>query len=198
VVLQLIETNPKGGDKPFCCPFCGGSDILRWGQASRSVNDTKPVNVTIVRYYCNYCHSTFRYYPKGIDNSKYSERVRRLAALFWLMGLSVRDVIDVFNELEVTLNRMTIWREGQKLVNELNTLKSLTPSLRLSIDKTGGISNRPGGNVLLVLSLANGKTAILGSVNSTDPKAVIAWLTPILDEMNIGINATGTREFFSN
>jgi hypothetical protein len=197
VVLQLIENNQQNNDTPFCCSFCGSSDIQSWGQASRDIYDTKPVNVVIRRYYCNYCHSTFRYYPRGIDKSKYSERVRRLAALFWLMGLSVRNVIEVFSELGVSLDRMAVWREGQKLTNELNSLKALNPDLRLSIDKSGDLLNRSCGNVLLVVGLENEKTAILGSLNSCDPIAVISWLEPILNEMNIGIHRIETREFYS-
>ncbi len=111
------------------------------------------------------------------------------------MDLSVRDVVDVFEELGVSLNRMIVWREGQKLVHELNSLKFLDPNQRYSIDKSGGILNRKDGSVLLVLSLNNGENAILGALNTRDPNAVVSWLRPILNEINVEISKLGTNEF---
>jgi transposase-like protein len=195
IVVQIEDAMNRLADTPLRCPHCGSVDLKHWGELSRKINDVKPVYAVIQRYYCNHCHSTFRYYPTGIDQSRYSERLRRLAALIWLMDLSVRDVIEVFKELGVNLNRMTIWREGQKLVNELNHLKFLNPNLRYSIDKSGGINNRHNGKVLLVLRLRNGQKAVLGSLNTDDPDSVISWLKPILTEMNLQIITMGTREF---
>ena len=195
MVVQIEDTIDWLTDKPLRCAVCGSEHIKHWGSTSRKINDIKPVNTVVYRFYCNQCHSTFRYYPMGVDQSRYSARIRRLAALIWLMDLSVRDVVDVFEELGVKLNRMTVWREGQKLVNELNSLKLLNPSLRYSIDRSGGIENRLNGNVLLVLSLLNGKKAVLGSLNIHDPDLVISWLKPILKGMNLRITTMGTREF---
>jgi transposase-like protein len=195
VVVKLNDSSHKIEDEPLRCVYCGSTNIQRWGQTSRGIYDLKKVDTTINRYYCNTCKSTFRYYPKGIGHSRYSERVRRLAALIWLMDLSVRDVVEVFEELGVSLNRMIIWREGQKLVQQLNSLKFLDPNQRYSIDKSGGVLNRKDGSVLLVLSLKEGKNAILGSVNTKDPYKVIAWLQPILKEMNVQITTISTKEF---
>jgi transposase-like protein len=194
VMMQLNDAQVHGDISPSECPHCGSNDFQRWGRGSREIRDIKKVKTTIYRYYCNYCHSTFRYYPSGIDRSKYTERVRRLAALIWLLDLSVRDIIDVFGELGVKLNRMAIWREGQKLVGELNSLKYLDPNKRLIIDKTGGLNNRPNRNVLLVLRLRDGRMGILGSLNTRDPNLVISRLSPILNELDVDIFIKGTSE----
>lgn len=196
VVVKIVDSNCQDADVPLNCPHCGSCDIRRWGWTSRQIRDVKPMNAIIYRIYCNHCHTSSRYYPKGIDHSHYTERVRRLASLCWLLGLSVRDVIRVFGELDVELNRMVVWREGQKLVNELNSKKLLNPNMRFEIDKSGNVNNRPTGNVLLVFSLMNGKTAILGSLDTQDPISVISWIKPILKEMDIQIETMGTREFF--
>jgi transposase-like protein len=195
IVVQIEESNNKLTEIPLRCPHCGSYDIQRMGRSARKVKDVKPVKAVIHRFFCNHCHSTFRIYPKGVTQSRYSERVRRLAALIWLMGLSVRDVAEVFEKLGVHLNRMIIWREGQKLVNELNSLKYLNPNLRFSIDNKFGIENRPNGDVLLALSLINGKKTVLGTLNTHDPNYVISWLKPILKEMDLHIVSMGTREF---
>ena len=88
---------------------------------------------------------------------------------------------------------MVVWREGQKLVNELNSKKLLNPNMRFEIDKDGNVNNRPTGKVLLVFSLMNGKTAILGSLDTQDPTSVVSWIKPILKEMDIQIETMGTQ-----
>ncbi len=56
--------------------------------------------------------------------------MRRLAAVLWLMEVSTREVEDIFATLGVSINRMTVWREGQKLLEELSHQKLLNPENR--------------------------------------------------------------------
>ncbi len=99
----------------------------------RNVYDTKPVNAVIIRYQCVDCNRTFRYYPQGVDRSPLSRRIRRLAALLWLMDVSTREVEDILENLGISVNRMTVWREGQKLLNELSEKKLLSPDTNYKI-----------------------------------------------------------------
>lgn len=195
VVIRLDEPTTGSEAQPTHCPHCGSAAIRPWGQTTRSVHDAQTMTVRTYRFACERCHRTFRYYPNGIDRSTHSVRIRRLAALIWLMDLSCRDVADVFQELGVSLNRMTIWREGVKLVDQLNELNLLNQKRRISIDKEGSVEHRPKGGVVLVLSLGAGKMSVLGTLNTTDPRAVVNWLTPIVENLDIDVSVLGTTEF---
>lgn len=194
VLIQLQDQKQDDSQAPICCPRCGSTLIARWGQAARNIYDTEPVQAVIERFHCEECHYTFRYYPKGVDRSQFSERIRRLAALIWLMDLSVRDVVEVFQELGVNINRMTIWREGQKLIEKLNAVKALDPANRYSIDKTIGLQNRSQMGVVLVLSLEAGRTAVLGTLDASNPALIIEWLNKILYDCDIQAILMETRE----
>jgi hypothetical protein len=110
------------------------------------------------------------------------------------MDLSCRDVVDVFDDLGIVMNRMTVWREGQKLVNKLNAINSINPEKRFIIDKKIGLGDHPMGGVVLALSLEPGNSVVLGTLNTRDPRAVINWLGPILKGLDIRVSMMATQE----
>ena len=188
VVMIRLEDPPQDGEPdPPICPRCGSVNVRIWGQSVRRVQDAQTKQVQTLRYACDRCNHTFRIYPRGVDRS--------LAGLIWLMDLSCRDVEDVFSELGVKLNRMTIWREGVKLVDQLNQQNLLNQQRRISIDKEGDLIRRPTGGVVLALSLSPGKYSVLGTLNTHDPQAVINWLQPIVKGLDIAVAIFGTTEF---
>lgn len=195
VIIRLDEPSVNTASRPESCPHCGSPQIRPWGQTTRSVHDAEPMQVRTQRFSCESCRRTFRFYPRGVDRSIHSVRIRKLAALIWLMDLSCRDVADVFTDLGVDLNRMTIWREGVKLVDQLNRQNLLNQKRRISIDKEGSVDRRPKDGVVLVLNLGPGKSAILGTLNINDPRAVINWLQPIVKDLDINVSVLGTTEF---
>lgn len=198
VVIRLDEPVGSEEKRPSQCPHCGSTNIRPWGQTTRDVHDATTMVVRTYRYSCERCKRTFRFYPEGIDRSIHSVRIRRLAALIWLMDLSCRDVAEVFQDLGVNLNRMTIWREGVKLVDKLNELNLLNQKRRICIDKEGGVDRRPKDGVVLVLSLARGKMSVLGTLNTNDPRSVVSWLQPIVKGLDIDVSVLGTTEFTSD
>lgn len=195
VMIRLDDPPNETAPVAPVCPYCGSVNVRIWGQSVRRVQDAQTKQVQTLRYACERCSHTFRIYPRGVDRALHSVRIRRLAALIWLMDLSCRDVEDVFNELGVKLNRMTIWREGVKLVDQLNQQNLLNQTRRISIDKEGDLTHRPSGGVVLVLSLSPGKYSVLGTLNTHDPRAVINWLQPIFKGLDIAVTIFGTTEF---
>lgn len=195
VIIRLEEQVESDLERPDRCPHCSSGQIRPWGQTTRKIHDAQTMQVRTYRYSCDSCHRTFRFYPRGVDRSLHSVRIRKLAALIWLMDLSCRDVAEVFSDLGVDLNRMTIWREGVKLVDQLNEQNLLSKKRRISIDKEGSMDRRPKDGVVLVLTLGPGKSAVLGTLNINDPRSVINWLQPIVKDLDINVAVLGTTEF---
>src|SRR4030043_1821440 len=135
VLLQMGDVSVSQTERPKACPLCGSKIVLRWGQVHRTIHDPESIQLVIFRYYCESCKHTFRSYPKGIDRSAFSVRIRRLAGLMWLMDLSCRDIEDIFQKLGVNINRMMVWREGQRLVNYLTSRKTISLTNLWSIEK---------------------------------------------------------------
>jgi len=195
VVLRLSYAQNTNCTQPLCCPNCGSEYIRPWGHALRNVLDIEPISVSVIRFVCPNCQKTFRAYPKGIDRSISSMRIRRLAGLIWLLNLSIRDVANVFREQGVQLNRMTIWREGMKLTEELNKSNLLNPNNKISLEREGNIERNHRNGVVLLLNLGQDRYSLLGTLNCQNPKTAVQWLTPLLRDLDVQVDLLDTKEF---
>jgi len=122
-------------------------------------------------------------------------RIRRLAGLIWLLNLSIRDVANVFREQGVQLNRMTIWREGMKLTEELNKSNLLNPNNKISLEREGNIERNHRNGVVLLLNLGQARYSLLGTLNCQNPKTAVNWLTPLLRDLDVQVDLLDTKEF---
>ena len=108
VILRRRKTKSHQPDRPTHCPYCGSDLFQRWGEVTKSIKDKDVDNISFYRYRCEMCNRTFRHYPGGIDRSYYSLGTKHLAALIWALGFSYRDIVNLFQEYEITLSRSTV------------------------------------------------------------------------------------------
>ena len=126
VVLKLPEVKPEIGQSRRC-PVCKGETFQRWGGRIRKIRDHQVKRVIVYRYGCCLCRHTFRHYPEGIDQAQQSQRLRRLAVLCWVLGLSFRGIAGVFSVFGVGISRMTAWRDSQEWAGQLKRQRMNKP-----------------------------------------------------------------------
>lgn len=196
VVVRLPDSKVNPDERPERCPYCHSQVLQGWGQAPRSIQDVQPTPAEIHRYRCSNCGRTFRHYPKGVDRNAQSLRVRKLAALAWVMGISSRDVVDLFRALGIELNRMTVWREGRELARELQerTPQDLWKKYTLDPVYLPGVSPRFG--VVLVLDVGLDKRLVLGTMDEYNPRNVKAWLEQLAPGFDFQVSVV-TTDFLS-
>lgn len=197
LMLKLPDLETDLENRPEECPYCGGKFIQKWGRTSRNVFDIQNQVTEIQRYRCGGCGGTFREYPPGIPRSGQSNRIKQLAAIAWAIGMSLREVVAIFEEFGIELSHTTVWREGQKFVKLIESQASQKPLQRYAIDRNfvPKISNRFG--VVLAADFGRSKPLVLGTINEHDPRLVKKWLEPLLKDSNIEINILGTDLFLS-
>jgi transposase-like protein len=186
IVLCLNEVETPQNGNVVACPYCKSLSVRRWGSGTRNVYDTKPINAVIFRFYCVDCNRTFRYYPQGVDRSQLSVRIRRLAALLWLMDVSTRDVEEIFDRLGVSINRMTVWREGQKLIEELSQHRLLSPETRYTISRSA-VEVENSSNISFSICVDSSTIAMLGQLNAPNPVLAASWLQAVVADLEIEI-----------
>ena len=118
VVLKLPEVKEEGG-RPRRCPVCKGETFQRWGGQVKQVRDPQVKQVVVYRYRCCGCRHTFRHYPAGVDQAQQSQRLRKLAAVCWALGLSYRGIEMIFTALGFGIDPMTAWRDVQAQAESL-------------------------------------------------------------------------------
>ena len=192
VLLQLQDIHTVPNDRPSHCPYCRSQILQGWGQVSRNIQDIEYECAAVKRYRCSDCGRTFRHYPKGIDRSIQSKRLRKMAALCWQLGLSSKDIVQLFGLLGVELSRMTVWRDGLDLASQLQEVKSQPRSEKYAIDPffMPGISSRLG--VILALEANHEKRVVMGTLDEINPRLVKSWLEQLAHDTGVRVSIVGT------
>lgn len=186
-MLCLNEVEKTQNRHSVICPYCRSESVRRWGTGTRNVYDTKPIHTVVLRFFCVDCSRTFRYYPNGMDRSQLSRRIRRLAALLWLMDISTREVEEIFEGLGVSINRMTVWREGQKLMDELTQRRLLNPEMNYKICRSTASNGCNGHGFSFSICLDSSTIAMLGIIQKSELHEIEVWLRRVLAQQEIEI-----------
>lgn len=108
VILPGLE--PALVRRPSVCPRCGcqAEHLKRHQQVLKPVQDTENNTVPTNRYRCPKCGSTFRAYPQGVGRDALSHRIKDVAVLLHLMGLSYQSVADGMEALGLHVSKTRI------------------------------------------------------------------------------------------
>ena len=196
IVLRFDDFKSNIYTRPDACPYCGCQVLQRWGTGEKVVQDANPEVGEYHRYRCNACGRTFRYYVQGVDKTHLTQRVRKIAGISWALGLSARDVVAVLAECGIELSYMTVWRDGNDIVTRFKDSFGPKQPGRYSIDKLFLKNHGRGIGTSIMVELGNGKTIVLGRMDVVDYRKVLAWLEPILKDLDIQVSIIGTDVLF--
>jgi transposase-like protein len=113
--LLLPKVEPGVFEEPRVCPNqkCGGKQFHLRQEVPKAVRDTVLHEVTARRYECLRCGQTFRVYPLGITADQTSLRLKGLAVLFYIMGLSYGAVALVLSAMGHPLGKTAVYEAVQ-------------------------------------------------------------------------------------
>ena len=88
--ILLPKVSPEMIPVPVKCsyPDCGGRKLRVRQEVGKPLRDTVYKQVQVHRYQCLRCKRTFRVYPEGTNAAQTSQRVKGLAVMLYLLGLS--------------------------------------------------------------------------------------------------------------
>ena len=109
--LLLPEVEPDHWSAPTLCPRegCGGRHFQLRQHVPKPLRDTQLTAVTARRYGCLRCGHTFRVYPPGASGALTSSRLRGLAVLLYLLGLSYGAVHLALQALGHRLSKSAVY-----------------------------------------------------------------------------------------
>ncbi len=190
VVLKLPDVKGIAEKRPLHCPSCKGEILQRWGGTMRKIRDPQVKEALVYRYRCTRCRHTFRHYPEGVDQAQQSQRLRKLAALCWTLGLSYRGLAAVFTVFGVSIAHMSAWRDAQEQAGHLKRSRMWKPVRVLGVD---GAAVRGWGeqqSVVIAVDLGEGKPVAMGFLDEHNPDAVRRWLEPIVKRLGVSVIVT--------
>ena len=190
IVLQLPDVKIKTESRPGKCPNCKGETFQRWGMGHKPIRDSQRRSVQVYRYRCCQCKRTFRHYPLGVDRADQTQRLRKLAAICWVMGLSLRGVSMILGAFGVKLCHMTVWRDLEEAARTVEKKRHWKQVRVLGLDGAyplGWGKKRP---VLIAVDLGSGQPVAIGHVNESDPQAVRRFLEPLVQRLGVSVIVT--------
>lgn len=186
VTLRLPDVKASIATRPAGCRYCASPVLQRWGSQIRAVKDPHVHQALVYRYRCTNCQRTFRHYPPGLSHARQSQRLIHLAALCWVLGLSLRATSAILSVFPVELSHTSIWWDVQALSARLK--RKLPGQVRvLGVD---GVYPKLHGQeqpTLIAVDLGSGKPVALGAVPEKDWRAVVKWLQPLVKELGVEV-----------
>jgi len=114
--LLLPKVEPQVYQELKICPYpdCQGRHFHLWQSVTKPLRDTLLDEVMARRYDCLRCGRTFRVYPMGVCADQTSRRLKGLAVLLYLLGLSYGAVALALEALGHPLGKTAIYEAVQQ------------------------------------------------------------------------------------
>ncbi len=113
--LILPVVDPKRMVQPEKCPYekCSGEHFKMRQEVKKAFLDSEYQQVRALRCECMKCRRTFRVYPQGVQAGQVSQRIKGIAVMLYVLGLSYGAVSIVMEALGVFLSKTSVYRSVQ-------------------------------------------------------------------------------------
>lgn len=184
--LLLAKVEPKAMPVPSKCGYadCTSKQVRLHQPVKKAVRDTVYQQVLAHRYRCLKCGRTFRVYPPGVTQAQSSDRVKGLAVMLYLLGLSYGAVSLALGSLGVPLSKTEVYETVQAVAARVPGLKREQVFQGVKTKALGGdlTSVRCAGKWLhlgLTVDSLTGLALTIDEVTEEDAVALKAWIEPI-------------------
>ena len=186
--LQLIlpQVKPMEFKEPTVCAHkgCQGRYFEHHQEVDKPLKDTMYGAVSAHRYRCLRCKRTFRVYPQGVTQAQTSQRVKGLAVMLYLLGLSYGAVSLALEALGVYMCKSSVYEAVQAAAEKVPGLKRNEVFAGLRTSALGGdLTSVKCNGEWLHLGLAvddmTGLVLTVDELSAEDAEALKEWLEPI-------------------
>jgi len=184
--LLLPKVDPKALAAPSKCVYadCQSKQVRLHQPVSKALRDTVHQRVEVHRYRCLKCKRTFRVYPPGVSPAQSSDRLKGLAVMLYLLGLSYGATSLALDSLGAPLSKTEVYQTVQAVASRVPGLKREQVFAALKTKAIGGdlTSVRCAGQWLhlgLSVDALSGLVLTIDELTAEDAKALQAWIEPI-------------------
>jgi transposase-like protein len=125
-----------------------------------------------------------------VDQADQTQRMRKLVAICWVLGLSLRGVTMVLAAFGVSLCHMTVWRDLQEQAHGLAKRRQWQPVRVLGLDGAYPLGWGDKQPVLVAVDMGNGQVVEIGYVDEDNPQAVRRFLEPLMQRLGVSVIVT--------
>jgi transposase-like protein len=201
LILPAVE--PTVFIMPSTCPYenCEGTHFQHLQEVNKPLKDTVYPQVVAHRYKCLRCERTFRVYPKGVSKAQTSQRVKGLAVMLYLLGLSYAAVSLVLGALGVYMCKSRVYDALQAAAKKVPGLKRKEVFAGIKTPALGGdvTSVKCNGEWLplgLTVDDTTGLVLTVDKLSGEDAETLKEWIEPIATAVGAEILVTDDADAF--
>jgi transposase-like protein len=201
--LILPVVDPEQIPHPEQCPrpHCGGKHFKLHQEVNKSVRDSTYTQVRALRYTCLKCQHTFRVYPQGVQAGQVSQRLKGMAVMLYLLGLSYGAVELMLEALGLFLSKSSVYRAVQAAAESLPGMKrSQIPSeyrtRAIGADLTYVKCDGQWLPIGVVVDPINGLVLSIDHLSGEDAQTLQKWVETIADRVGAQVLVSDDADAF--
>jgi transposase-like protein len=201
--LLLSKVDPKAMPVPTKCAYadCTSKQVRLHQPVSKALRDTVHHQVEVHRYRCLKCQRTFRVYPAGVTHAHSSDRVKGLAVMLYLLGLSYGAVSLALESLGVPLSKTRVYEIVQEVATRIPDLKGEqvfqgVKTAALGADLTSVKCAGKWLHLGLSVDALTGLVLTIDELAAEDAQALKAWIEPIAQSVGAQVLVTDDADGF--
>jgi transposase-like protein len=184
LILPVVEPDQYENPKTCCTPGCRGKRFLIIQEVEKKLRDSKYDEVKARRYKCLSCGHTFRVYPRGVSSAQVSQRVKGMAVMLYLLGLSYGAVVIMLEALEIYLSKTSVYRSVQAAGEAVPGLKQQTllkgyQTKALGADLTSVKCKGQWLTLGVTVDPMSGWVLSIDQLSGEDAQTLKEWIEPI-------------------
>jgi hypothetical protein len=184
--INLPKVNPEVIEVPTHCVYagCRGRKFQLRQAVRKPLRDTVYQEVVVHRYQCLKCKRTFRVYPQGTTPAQTRPRVKGLAVMLYLLGLS-------YGATSLALEGLGVYLCKSRVYDAVQEAAKLVPGLKREQVFAGVKTPALGGDLTSVkckgewfplgitVDPISGLALTIDALAAPDIKTLQDWIEPI-------------------
>jgi transposase-like protein len=201
--LILPKVIPEQIVQPEKCPNekCKGKHFKVHQEVKKNVRDSQYGEVIAIRYECLKCKRTFRVYPQGVLSGQISQRVKGMAVMLYILGLSYGAVAIMMEALGVFLSKTSVYRAVQAAGEAIpgmkrNKIASGYETRAVGADLTYVKCKGKWLPIGVIVDPINGMVLSIDHLSGEDAQILQEWIEPIADTVGAHTLVTDDADAF--
>lgn len=201
LILPVVEPNHYSQPQQCANPTCPGKYFRVRQEVGKALRDTLYPRVIAKRYECLRCHTTFRIYPQGVGGAQVSQRVKGMAVMLYLLGLSYGAVELMLEALGVFLSKTSVYRAVQAAGEAVPGMdrREIPKAYRtpaLGADLTSVKCHGKWLSLGVIVDPLNGLVLSIDPLSGEDAQTLQAWIDPIADQVGAQVLVSDDADAF--
>ena len=201
--IVLPKVNPDAIKMPTRCVYagCSGRKFHLRQEVAKPLRDTVYQEVVVHRYQCLKCQRTFRVYPEGTTSAQTSQRVKGLAVMLYLLGLS-------YGATSLALEGLGVYLCKSRIYDAVQETARLVPGLKRDQVFAGIRTPALGGDLTSVkckgewlplgisVDPITGLALTIDALAAQDIQTLQDWIEPIAKSVGATVLVTDDADGF--